>query len=80
MRPLKSSVNYHDYYIDFFDNFDDVFADFELAEYSENGNWPDNRTLPLRVTRPAGPIEQLSESHFRHIYKCWYRYIKAYIK
>ena len=79
MWPLRSPVDYRDWYVRFLDTIDDEFADLEHAEYIKNGNWPDNLTLPLEVTRPADAIEQLSENDFRYLYKCLYGYIKAYI-
>ena len=80
MRPLRSPVDYHDWYISFLENIYEGFSDLGLPEFIKTGNWPKNLNLPSGVGRSPNPVEQLLDSELEYLETCVYRYFKAYMR
>ena len=80
MRPLRSPVDYHDWYVSFLENIREGFSDLGLLEFIKTGNWPINLNLPPGVGRSPDPIEPILKMEIKYLQTCVYPYIKTYLR
>ena len=80
MRPLRSPVDYHDWYVSFLENVREGFSDLGLTEFIKTGKWPKYLNLLPGMSTSTNPVQPILKFEMEHLHTCVYRYIKAYLK
>ena len=61
MRPLRSPVDYHDWYVSFLENVREGFSDLGLTEFIKTGKWPNYLNLPPGMDTSVKPVQPIQK-------------------